>query len=153
MTSVKHSAGFSIHQPVERVFPLFNAEGETLWVPNWCYENIMGHTRPHEDYIFLTQDHDHGSTPAIWLVKRYEPENHFIAFYKVEPESKVGIISVKCRARSEQATDVRVSYEYVALGPEGDAFIASFTFEKYQAYMEEWKTLLDAYFAADRFGQ
>jgi len=61
MKSVKHTAGFEISQPAADLFPLFSPEGETLWVPEWDYENIMGTTDLHEDYIFLTKAHDHAS--------------------------------------------------------------------------------------------
>jgi hypothetical protein len=77
MRSIKHSAGFDISQPVEKVFPLFSPEGEKLWVPNWDNKNIMGTTELSEDYVFLTATHDHASTDAIWLVKRYEPKAWF----------------------------------------------------------------------------
>ncbi len=96
MSSVKHSEKFKIDQPIEILFPLFSAEGEKLWVPGWDYENIMGSNDLHEDYIFLTKNHDHASTDAIWLVKRYEPESFLVQFYKVEPEDKVGVITVQC---------------------------------------------------------
>ena len=76
MSSVKHSKKFIINQPIEILFPLFSAEGEKLWVPGWDYENVMGYNDLHEDYIFITQSHDHAqaSPKAIWLVKRYEPD-------------------------------------------------------------------------------
>ena len=96
MSKVKHSEKFTIDQPIDIVFPLFSAEGEKLWVPGWDYENIMGSTDLHEDYIFLTKNHDHASTDAIWLIKRYDPESFFVQFYKVEPEDKVGVITVQC---------------------------------------------------------
>ena len=70
MNRVKHSADFQIAQPAEILFPLFSAEGEKCWVPGWDYTNVMGTTDLHEDYIFITEDHDHAASEAIWLVKR-----------------------------------------------------------------------------------
>lgn len=46
----------------------------------------MGSTELHEDYIFVTENHDHAASDAIWLVKRYDPDSHHVEFYKVEPE-------------------------------------------------------------------
>ncbi|RMF66804.1 MAG: hypothetical protein D6743_05875 [Calditrichaeota bacterium] len=146
MNSVKHTASFQINQPVEILFPLFSAEGEKLWVPGWDYENVMGSSDLHEDYIFLTKNHDHASTEAIWLVKRYEPESHFVQFYKVEPEDKVGIITVQCTEISDALTRVEVSYEYVALSKKGVAFIERFTEEAYKEFIADWKRLLVNYF-------
>lgn len=146
MSTVKHTADFQISQPIEVLFPLFSAEGEKLWVPGWDYENIMGSSDLHEDYIFLTKNHDHVSTDAIWLVKRYKPEIHFVQFYKVEPEDKVGIITVRCKKTNESLTQVEVGYEYIALSKKGDKFIESFSTAAYEAFIGEWNNLLISYF-------
>ena len=146
MSTIKHSADFRIDQPIEIMFPLFSAVGEKLWVPGWDYEDIMGSSELHEDYIFLTKKHDHASTGAIWLVKRYEPETYFVQFYKVEPEDKVGIVTVQCRKLTEISTQVEVSYEYIGLSEKGNEFIEGFTSNEYEAFIGEWNNLLVSYF-------
>ncbi len=85
MNKIKHTAGFEISQPIEKLFPLFSPEGEKLWVPGWDYESVSGSIELFEDYIFLTKNHDFASTDAIWLVKKYEPDSYLAQFYKVEP--------------------------------------------------------------------
>ena len=146
MSTIKHTEQFKINQPIEILFPLFSAEGEKLWVPGWDYENIMGSTDLHEDYVFLTKNHDHASTDAIWLVKKYEPETFLVQFYKVEPENKVGIITVRCNNITKCVTQVEVSYEYISLSKTGDEFIESFTSTEYKTFISEWKDLLENYF-------
>lgn len=143
---IKHTEEFQVDQPVEVLFPLFSAEGEKHWVPGWDYRNIMGTNELHEDYIFVTQNHDHAASDAVWLVKKYEPASHYVEFYKVEPENKVGIISVRCNAIPGAKTSVSVSYEYIALSENGDEFITGFTDEKYREFIGEWKRLLETYF-------
>lgn len=139
-------AGFRISQPIEKVFPLFSAEGEKLWVPGWDYENIMGYTDLHEDNIFLTTNHDHAPAKVIWLVKQYRPETHCVQFYKVEPGNKVGIVTVQCTKVNESSTNVEASYEYIGLSPKADAFIEKFTAAEYKAFIGEWDSLLTHYF-------
>ncbi len=146
MNSVKHASAFEIKQPIEKVFPLLSPEGEKLWVPDWDYENLMGKTDLFEDYIFLTKTHDHASTDAIWLVKRYEPETYHVQFYKVEPEDKVGIITVRCIKEGNEFTQVQVTYEYIALTSRGSKFIEGFTREEYGKYIAEWERLMKEYF-------
>lgn len=146
MNNVKHTAGFQINQPIDILFPLFSAEGEKLWVPGWDYDKIMAGTDLHEDYIFVTKTHDHASTDAIWLAKKYKPETHFVQFYKVEPEDKVGIITVQCSKISASQTQVEVSYEYIGLSKKGAAFIEDFSADEYQAFIAEWHRLLVKYF-------
>ncbi len=146
MSTVKHTADFQISQSIKTLFPLFSAEGEKLWVPGWDYENVMGSNDLHEDYIFLTKNHDHASTDAIWLTKQYRPESHFVQFYKVEPEDKVGIITVQCTKIDDSQTQVEVSYEYIGLSKKGDDFIKRFTSSEYKGFISEWKSLLVIYF-------
>ncbi len=150
MSTVKHTLDFKINQPIDVLFPLFSAEGEKLWVPGWDYENIMGTCDLHEDYLFLTKNHDHASTDTIWLVKKYKPESYFVQFYKVEPEDKVGIISVQCTKMDESLTQVEVSYEYIGLSKNGDEFIESFSSTKYKEFIAEWNSLLVNYFESKR---
>ena len=146
MSIIKHTADFRIDQPIEILFPLFSAEGEKLWVPGWDYENIVGSNELHEDYVFLTKNHDHASTDAIWLVKRYVPESCLVQFYKVEPEDKVGIITVHCTKINNRLTQVEVSYEYIGLTEKGNEFIEGFTPTEYKAFIGEWNSLLVSYF-------
>ena len=146
MNRVRHSADFQLDQPADILFPLFSAEGEKLWVPGWDYENVMGSDDLYEDYIFLTENHDHATSKAIWLVKRHKPGEYLIEFYKVEPEEKVGVITIKCSALSEAKTNVSVTYEYIALSEKGNDFISSFTSQVYKDFIGEWPQLLEAYF-------
>ena len=146
MNRVKHAEEFQIDQPADVLFPLFSAEGEKLWVPGLDYRNIMGSVELHEDYVFITENHDHASSDAVWLVKKHEPDSHYVEFYKVEPDDKVGIISVQCQVISQRKTSVRVSYEYIALSEKGNEFITGFTDEVYKEFIGEWKRLLDSYF-------
>jgi hypothetical protein len=147
MSPTKQSAGFDIPQPVEEVFPLFSPEGEKRWAPNWDYENIMGTTELSEDYVFLTRSHDHASADAIWLVKRYVPSAWFIQFYRVEPEDKVGLVTVQCSKITDRTTHVEVTYQYIPLSEKGRKFIDGFTVETFEKFIGEWKDLLLRYFA------
>ncbi len=82
-------------------------------------------------------------------MKRYEPERYLVAFYKVEPGEKVGVVTVQCKALSATRTRVQVAYAYVALSPRGEAFIEGFTAEAYARFIGEWQQLLGAYFTRD----
>lgn len=150
MSTAKHTALFEIAQPVKELFPLFSAEGEKLWVPGWDYENIMGGTDLHEDYVFVTKSHDHAASNAVWVVKRYEPEDYLVQFYKVEPGEKIGVIEVKCFKLEESRTKVQVTYEYIGLSTKGNEFVSSFSSSEYKAFIAEWETLLVKYFDGKR---
>jgi len=146
MNKVKHTASFEINQSINKLFPLFSPEGEKLWVPGWDYENIMGTNHLHEDYVFLTKTHDHASTNAIWLVKKYEPESYLVEFYKVEPKDKIGIITVQCTELKNADTKVQVTYEYIGLSKKGNEFVAKFSAAEYEDFIAEWESLLVKFF-------
>ena len=167
MSTIKHQAGFRIDQPADVLFPLFSAEGEKLWVPGWDYRNIMGSTGLHEDYVFLTKghhtsshpgaghhnhDHDHHAPghhappETIWLVKRYDPANFLVQFYRVEPGDKIAVISVHCKPLDQESTEVEVAYEYIGLSLKGDKFIEGYTKEVHQKFISNWHRHLVDYF-------
>jgi hypothetical protein len=144
--SVSYTAGFEMDRTAETLFPLFSPEGEKLWVPGWEYENIMGTTALHEDYVFLTESHDHAAGEAVWIVKDYDPEAYRVQYYKIEPKEKVGIVTVICTPLDDSSTRVDVTYTYTGLSERGNRFIADFTKEDYEDFIKEWKNLLETYF-------
>ena len=146
MKSVNYTKTFELDVAINILFPLFSPEGEKSWVPDWDYKNIMGTSELSEDYVFLTENHDHGATDAIWIVKRYEPDYHLVQFYKIEPEQKVGIVTVKCFAQSTSKTKTQVTYEYIALSAAGETFIENFIESDYEKFITEWQELLTNYF-------
>jgi len=148
MKSVEHTKTFEMALPVSTLFPLFSPEGERKWVPGWDYQDLMGTTELSEDYVFLTTSHDHGTTDAIWLVKRYDQKAHLVEFYKVEPEDKVGVVRVKCTELTAERSEVEVTYKYMALSAAGESFVSGFTSTIYEEFIQEWQTLLSNYFAS-----
>ena len=129
------------------LFPLFSAEGEVAWVPGWTYENVMGSAELHENYVFVTRgdSHDHAASDAIWIVKRHEPENFLVHFYKVEPDDKVGVVEVQCIEIGDSQTHIEVTYEYIGMSAAADKFIRGFTADDYREFIAQWKTFLEDY--------
>ena len=146
MNSTYRTNSFEISVPVGDLFPLFSPEGEKLWVPGWDYQNVMGTTELSEDYVFLTTTHDHNAKRAIWIVKSFDPDLYSVQFYRVEPEEKVGVVSVVCTELESAKTRVQVTYKYTALSAAGEKFIAEFSAERYAAFIDEWRVLLLARF-------
>lgn len=146
MKSVCHTKAFEVDAAISTLFLLFSPEGERQWVPGWEYENVMGTTELSEDYVFLTRTHDHGASNAIWIVKKFDPQAHFVQFYKIEPDEKMGVITVQCRELEAAKTEVQVTYKYIALSETAEAFVAQFSENEYAQFIGEWETLLSDYF-------
>ena len=151
MKSFTHTHSFAIAVSVSRLFPLFSPEGEKLWVPGWDYDNVMGTIELYEDYVFMTFNHDHGSTEAVWIVKRFDPESYFVQFYKVEPADKIGVITVQCKELEPEKTGVQVTYKYIPLSVSGEMFVSTFTEVSYRKFIDDWQTLLESYFDSIRY--
>lgn len=146
MSTVEHTKEFTIDIPISELFPLFSPEGEKEWVPGWEYQNLMGTIELSEDYVFLTKSHSHGTAEAIWLVKKFERDDHIVEFYKVEPGDKVGLVKIICSETSPAKTTVNVTYKYVALSMTGERFISGLTKGAYDEFIDEWETLLSSYY-------
>jgi hypothetical protein len=146
MDAVEHTTSFTLNHPIKIVFPLFTPEGEKSWAPGWDYVNILEMTELSEDYAFLTGTHDHASTQAIWLVKRYSPDEGLIAYYRVEPEDKIGVVTVHCSMASANSTEVEVTYKYIPISDKGRKFVEDFSLENYTLFIAEWQTQLKRYF-------
>ena len=146
MKSITHTKAFKMNVPIADIFPLFSPEGEKHWVPGWDYENVMGTTELSDDYVFLTKTHDHGTSDAIWVVKKYDPKLHFVQFYKIEPGEKIGVVTVKCTELEASKTMIRVTYKYLALSKGGEEFITVFNESTYEEFIDEWQKLLTNYF-------
>jgi hypothetical protein len=146
MKSVTHTREFEIPVSAAKLFPLFSPEGEKYWMPDWDYENVMGTTELSEDYVFLTKTHDHGTKDAIWIVKRYNPEEYFVEYYKIEPEEKIGVVTVECKELEPGRTQVQVTYKYMAFSASGENFVSEFDENTYDAFINEWQILLLNYF-------
>jgi hypothetical protein len=146
MKSITHTKAFKMNVPIADIFPLFSPEGEKHWVPGWDYKNVMGTTELSDDYVFLTKTHDHGTSDAIWIVKKYDPKLHFVQFYKIEPGEKIGVVTVKCTELEASKTMIRVTYKYLALSKGGEEFITVFNESTYEEFIDEWQKLLTNYF-------
>ncbi|RLC05057.1 MAG: hypothetical protein DRH90_06995 [Deltaproteobacteria bacterium] len=90
--------------------------------------------------------HDHATSDAIWIVKKYDPESHLVQFYKIEPQEKIGVVTVTCAELGAERTDIQVTYKYIALSKTGESFIDAFNEDAYEEFMGEWQKLLLKYF-------
>lgn len=145
MKTSQYTHSFEIAYPIAKLFPLFSPEGEKSWVPDWDYINLMGNTALSEDYIFITTSHDHAQADAIWIVSDYQPEKYFIKFYKIEPENKIGTITIACFEVDSVITKTQVSYKYMAISPTGEKFLTNYSESDYTNFIAQWKILLEKY--------
>ncbi len=135
-----------IHLPatVEEVFPLFEPLGEKHWAHGWDPEMLSPASGiAEEGTVFTTQ---HAGEPAkIWTIITYERERTHVAYFNVLPQSHTSRIDVACAPSGVRASTARITYTLTALTEQGNSYLATFTQEHYEAYIESWQTAITHY--------
>lgn len=124
------------------VFPLLCPVRETDWIEGWDPLQVLSESGVAEpDCVFLTE-----ATPndAIWYVTRHEPDHGLVEMIKITPSVTACRLTIQLTA-VESGCTAQVTYTHTSLGPEGDAFVASFTEEHYRGFMREWETMINHY--------
>ena len=119
-----------------KVFPLLCPVRETEWADGWSPELVISSSGVAErDCVFITPDKQ---ARGIWYITRHEPEKLFVEMLKIVPAMTA------CRLTIQLYEDAAgcmadVTYTHTSLGPDGDEFVAQFTAEYYQKFMQTWE--------------
>jgi hypothetical protein len=131
---------FTLDAPIARVFPLFTAAGERLWVPGWSPEILSGDGE--RGSAFRTCSGDGRTT--TWICCRFDVLSSQATYARLTEGSNIGLVDVECAATGPDRTRVKVTYTLTSLGEEGDEFVREFLDDAtYTTAIEEWKSLLD----------
>jgi hypothetical protein len=128
--------------PPEKVFLLLCPVRETEWGDGWMPELVISSSGVAErDCVFITSD-EQGK--ALWYVTRHEPGKLFAEMLKILPGATA------CRLEIQLSPDgagcaADITYSHTSLGPAGDEFVAKFTEEYYQKFMQSWEKALNDY--------
>lgn len=132
----------SLCAPPEAVFPLLCPVREADWIVGWDPPLVISSSGVAErDCVFVTR-----ATPvdAVWYVTRHEPANGFVEMIKVTPQVTACRLTIQLRPAAV-GCEAEVSYSHTSLGPEGDAFVESFTEAYYQDFMRDWEARVNHY--------
>ena len=143
---VRHRYVQRIHGSTDVVFPLLCPVLEEHWVPGWSPEFVLSNSGvAEEECIFVTPGEPISS---IWIINHHDPDRHYVEMYKVTPGVTVGKLRIQLTDTADGETDADISYEYTALSDEGDQFVADFTKEAYDKFMQAWETSLNQYISS-----
>src|SRR5262245_19192345 len=123
-----------------QVFPLLCPVREMEWANGWSPDLVISSSGVAErDCVFLTPDK---LATAIWYITRHEPENWFVEMLKILP----GVTA--CRLEIQLSEDgnkcfADITYSHTSLGSAGDEFVAKFTTDYYQTFMQAWEQALN----------
>ena len=128
--------------PPEVVFPLLCPVREADWIEGWDPLLVVSDSGFAErDCVFLTSAQP---ANAIWYVTRHEPGSGFVEMIKITPNVTACRLSIQLRA-VEGGCEAEITYAHTSLGPDGDAFVASFTADFYRRFMQDWESRINHY--------
>jgi hypothetical protein len=125
-----------------RVFPFFTPEGERRWVPGWD----PAHRHPADGTlqaggVFVTRAEAEPET--VWLVMRHDPAAHDVAYARITPGIRAGVVEVRCEAAPGGGTWAHVVYTLTALSPRGNEVLGAFTEDRYAAMLADWEAAVN----------
>ena len=124
------------------VFPLLCPVREADWIEGWDPPLVVsssGFAEP--DCVFTTCAEP---VDAVWYITRHEPSAGFVGMLKITPRVTACRLTIQLRPATGGA-EAAITYSHTSLGPEGDAFVASFTEEFYRKFMQDWETRINYY--------
>lgn len=142
-----HSYRQRLCAPPAKVFPLLCPVRETEWVDGWLPELVVSSSGVAErDCVFITND---TASTAHWYIIRHEPETLFVEMLKIVPGVTACRLTIQLSA-DEASCIADVAYTHTSLGPAGDEFVAKFTADHYQKFMQAWEKALNHYLITGR---
>ena len=124
------------------VFPLLCPVREADWVEGWDPLSVVTHSGVAEpDCVFVTAGAPHN---AIWYITRHEPDKGFVEMLKITPLVTACKLTIQLRPVAT-GSEAFITYTHTSLGPEGDAFVASFTEDYYRRIMQDWESRMNHY--------
>src|ERR1017187_8855103 len=135
-----HTYRQRLDAPPEKVFPRLCPVRETEWAEGWLPELVISSSGVAEpDCVFTTPNK---LAADIWYITRHEPEKLFVEMLKISPGTTACRLTIQL---SEEGSGciADVTYLHTSLGPAGDEFVARFTAEYYQTFMQAWEKELN----------
>lgn len=124
------------------VFPLLCPVREADWIDGWDPISVIAHSGVAEpDCVFVTAA---SPNDAVWYITRHERDNGFVEMIKITPLVTACRLTIQLHAIAT-GSEAIVTYTHTSLGPEGDAFVASFTDDYYRQFMEDWEARINHY--------
>lgn len=143
---VKHAYTQTVSGTPDQVFPLLCPVREHDWAPGWSTDWVLSTSGlVEQECMFQTPRPTNAKAASIWIVTRHVPAAFEVEMYKVTPGHTVGKLEISLTAQGTTGTSARISYEFTSLGPDGDTFLAEFTAEWYESFMQGWETAINHY--------
>jgi len=139
---VRRSGTLRLQGNIERVFRMFEPEGEKEWSPDWDYEVVYAEGSVAEQgSVFRTVQS--GTADAVWIVSEHDAEAGKIRYLVVRPDSRVTEISISVKDEGNGISTAEVTYTHTGLTEEGNKYVDDVTEEWYRHYMHHWEAAIN----------
>jgi hypothetical protein len=138
----------TLNGPLEKVFPLFEPEGEKKWAAGWDPCWVAPTTGAAEAGAVFLIGHPNQRHPAIWVVSHHDSAAGRVGYIVFFPENRVTQIEVELSAQGE-STAATIRYTHVPLTDEGRAFVAALDEAHYRDFIGHWEVAINRYLTTD----
>jgi hypothetical protein len=139
---VSHTYTQLLSAAPEKVFPLLCPVREADWLDGWDPVLVASRSGVAErDCVFVTAA---GASEAVWYITQHQPDVGFVEMIKIT----LGLTACRLEIRVSPApggSHAEVTYTHTSLGPDGDAFVDSFTADAYLQFMQNWESRFNHY--------
>jgi hypothetical protein len=135
---------FVVNAPLEQAAPLFGANEERKWAPEWNPQFI--YPIPAHDQQGMVFRIEHADHSAVWINTAFDLAAGHIQYSYVLNDAMATLIDIHLTRDGAQKTGVRVLYERTALMPEANEHVQHFAKGDEKAG-KEWEEAINGYFA------
>jgi hypothetical protein len=135
----------------EDIFPLLCPVRESEWAEGW--DPLQVYTRSgfaENDCVFTTGA---DKPDAIWVITKFDRDNHKLDIVKVTPGMTVGRINIALSKNDAGDTDARVMYMYTAISTEGEKFVRDYSEEYFKEFMKFSESILNKFLEKKRHNE
>jgi hypothetical protein len=130
---------FMVSAPINVALPLFGADGERAWAPDW--HPVFIWPAPAADIAGMVFKVAHGDQTAVWVNTVFDGTANRIQYVYVLPEVVVTVITLQLRPTGA-STQVEVTYERTALADAASDAVSQMA-ERDRAAGPEWSRQID----------
>jgi hypothetical protein len=128
----------TISAPPGVVFPLLCPVREAEWLDGWKYEVIHSESGLAEEGCVFSTPGD-GEADTVWIVSKYDKVNHLIDFTRFTPGSRICVLTVAVTPKSDEDSNVDISYTYTGITANGNAWVDNFTEDNFLDAVKFWE--------------
>lgn len=133
---------FVVNAPLEQAAPLFGANEERRWAPDWNPQFV--YPSPAKDEPGMVFSVSHGHLTSTWVNTALDLANGHVQYVYVLADAMTTTIDIHLTREGAQKTNVTVVYERTALTPEANEHVQHFAKGDEKAG-REWEEQINGY--------